>query len=236
MNVTSFLIRTSHNLRGIDEDPPTFGDDEANYWLDILNRKKDELYEDVTKNWRNIWEARALGDTVTASTAPEYDLDTDFLMLSGNEAISDGQSGGIYIIKTDGNRVDIDVINPEEITPNNRAAYVAGFNPQKLFITNEIKSTENIIGGTIYAPGYYMPSDLGAATDVLPFLDPNWACMAVAAEVAFNDITYEDKAPDLNGKANNLFEQMWRKNRGQLHNAPRRTAYNVKRIRDTRTN
>ena len=235
MNVTSFLTRTSYALRGTDEDVPTFGDDEAVYWLDLLNRKKDELYQNVTQNWRNTYEVRSIG-TISASTAPAYNLPTDFLALSGDENSTDGAGGGVYIIKTDGNRVDVDVIRPEERDSVNRAAYVAGSAPEKLYFTTAIVAGEDIIGGTLYAPGYYLPADLTLADDVLPFLDPNWACMAVAAEVAFNDITYEDKAADLNSKANSLFEQMVRKNRGNLHNAPRRVKWNVKRIRSPKVN
>lgn len=233
MDVTAFLTRTSHALRGIDEDAPAFGSDEAVYWLNLLNRKKDELYQDVTKNWRNIYEVRSLG-IVSASTAPSFDLDDDFLCLSGDENSTEGFGGGVYIIQTDGNRIDINVINPEERSPQVRSAFVAGFEPQTLYITDEIKATENIIGGTLYAPAYYMPADLTAAGDTLPFLDPNWACMAVAAEIAFGDITYEDKAPDLNSKANALYELMVRKNRGQLHNNPKKIKTQVKRIRSPR--
>lgn len=233
MTLATFLVRTSYALRGTDEDAPTFGQDEANYWLDTLNRKKDELYEDVTKNWRNTYEVRSLG-AITASATPSYNLPADFLALSGDENSSNGVGGGVYVIKTNGSRVDIDVINAEERSPNVRSAFIAGFNPQKLYITNPITSAEDIVGGTLYAPGYYMPADVVLQADVLPFLDPNWAVMAVAAEVAFNDITYEDKSVDLNSKANSLFEQMVKKNRGQLHNSPRRIKTNVKRIRDTR--
>lgn len=233
MTVAEFLTRTNYALRGSDEDSPVFGFDEAVYWLDLLNRKKDELYENVSQNWRNTFETRSIG-IITASTAPSFDLDDDFLALSGNENSTGGAGGGVYIIQTDGNRIDLNVIDPNEQNSQTRAAYIAGFDPQTLFMTTEIKSTEPIIGGTLYAPAYYMPEDLTGENDTLPFLDPNWACISVAAEVAFNDITYEDRAPTLNIKANALFEQMVKKNRGQLHNSPKQIRYSVKRIRDTR--
>jgi len=235
MNVTSFLTRTSYALRGTDENAPTFGDDEAVYWLDLLNRKKDELYQDVTQNWRNVYEVRSLG-TIAASAAPVFNLPSDFLAFAGDENSTAGAGGGAYIIKTDGNRVDVNVIRPQERDSVNRAVYVAGSAPEKLYFTTAIVAGEDIIGGTLYAPAYYLPADLTLAADVLPFLDPNWACLAVAAEVAFNDVTYEDKAPDINAKANNLFKMMLKKNKGQLHNAPQRVGYNIKPIRDTRTN
>lgn len=235
MTLTQFYTRTSHLLRGIDEDPPTHGDDEAIYFLDTLNRVKDDLYQDTEKNWRNTYEVRSIG-TITASAAPVYSLPTDFLALSGNENSTAGAGGGVYIIKTDGNRVDVNVIKPEERDSVNRAAFIAGSSPEKLYFTTPIVAGEDIIGGTLYAPAYFMPADLSAEADVLPFLNPNWACTAVAAEVAFNDITFEDKAPDLNVKANDLYKKMLKRNKGQLHNAPQRVKYNVKPIRDTRVN
>jgi hypothetical protein len=39
-----------------------------------------------------------------------------------------------------------------------------------------------------------MPADVSLEDDDLPLPDPYWGVMAVAAEVAFNDIVYEDKA------------------------------------------
>lgn len=234
MTLADFYTRVNYALRGIDEDSPTHGEDEANFWLDTLNRKKDEIYEDVTKNWRNVFESRSLG-TITASATPSYNLPTDFIGLSGDENSTNGVGGGVYVVKTDGNLEYISIINPEQRDSVNRNAYIAGFDPQKLYFTTPIVSTDGIYGGTLYAPGYYMPADVEDETDVLPFLDPNWAVMAVASEIAFSDITYEDKAPDLNAKANALYERMVKKNRGQLHNAPKPVKYNMKRIRDTRT-
>lgn len=235
MTLSQFYTRASYLLRGTDETAPTHGDDEAIYFLDTLNRIKDDLYQDTEKNWRNTYEVRSIG-TITASAAPVYNLPTDFLALSGDENSTAGAGGGVYIIKTDGNRVDVNVIRPEERDSQNRAVYIAGSSPEKLHFTTPIVAGEDIIGGTLYAPAYFMPADLSAESDVLPFLNPNWACTAVAADIAFNDITFEDKAPDLNTKANDLYKKMLKRNKGQLHNAPQRVKYNVKPIRDTRVN
>lgn len=233
MTLTDFYTRVNYTLRGTDDDAPAHGDEEAQYWLDTLNRKKDELYQDVTKNWSNTYEVRSIG-TVAASATPSYSLPTDFLALSGDNSRSQGESTGVYIITTDDKRINIGVVPPEQRSPYYRTAFVAGFNPQKVYITTEITADEDIVGGTIYAPGYYMPDDVANEADVLPFLDPNWAVMAVASEIAFNDITYEDKAPDLNAKANNLYAQMVKRNRGVTYNNPRSVPTNVNRIRDTR--
>lgn len=232
MNVTTFLTRVNYALRGTNEDAPAVGDDEAIYWVDLLNRKKDELYQDVSKNWRDAYEVRSLG-AVSASATPSYNLATDFIALSGDESTGQGSGGGVYIITNGSQRVDINVVNPEERNPNLRAAFIAGRNPQKLYITNAILASENIIGGTLYAPGYYMPADVSLGADVVPLPDPNWGVMAVASEVAFNDIEYEDKAPDINDKANALYLQMVSKNAGILHNSPKAIKTNIARIQGT---
>ena len=52
-----------------------------------------------------------------------------------------------------------------------------------------------MVGGVILPAAYYRPDDIDS-TDAdadIPVDDPNWLVMATAAQVAFNDITYEDK-------------------------------------------
>jgi hypothetical protein len=300
MNLSTFYTRVNNTLRGTDDSAPAHGTDEAIYWLDTLNRKKDELYEDVTKNWRNVFQTEspnetgtvattgtttltgtgtyftdyAVGDKITVSGETERTIDTitsdtvltvsvafsntasaltftrktiiltgvteyslhrSFLNLSGNKNTTDGVGSGVYVITTDDERIDIPVISAEQQSPIITRAFVAGLHPQKVYFTGEIASTDSIVGGQLFTPGYFMPDDVEDETDLLPFLDPNWAVMAVASEIAFADITYEDKAPDLNVKANNLYTQMIKKNRGLTFNTPRTIPTNMKRIRDTRT-
>ena len=86
-------------------------------------------------------------------------------------------------------------------------------------------------------PGFYRPANITAAADLLPFDDFNWGIVATAAELAFADIVYEDKAADLNGKANALYRAMSNNNRsgtyGNTRIIPRRPRNS--RIRDTRS-
>ena len=296
MTLAEFYTRTSYALRGTDEDSPEHGSEEATMWLSILNRKKDELYENVAQNWSNTFKETApnepgtvatvattaltgtstfftdyaVGDkitvsgetvrtiaTITSDTAltvsvafsntassktftraiiiddifTSYSLHRSFLALSGDD-VSNGTAGtGVYVLKTDGNNSYLPVVSPERRDPSFRSVFIGSLNPQKVYFSDTIASTEDIVGGTLYYPGYFMPDDVSAATDLLPFLDPNWAVMAVASEIAFNDITYEDKSGDLNAKANALFMQMSRKNKGLVFNTPRPVPYNIKRIR-----
>lgn len=296
MTLASFYTRVSHALRGTDEDSPTHGDEEATYWLNLLNRKKDELFENVAQNWGSAFKETApnepgtvatsattaltgtstfftdyqVGDKITVSGETErtiatitsntaltvtvafsntasgktfthknivsnsytsYSLHRSFLAPSGDKTSTDGVGSGVYVLKTDGNRTYIPLVAPEERNPDSRAVFISSINPQKVYFTDTITSTEDIVGGELRVPGYFMPDDLSATTDLLPFLDPNWAVLAVAAEVAFNDITFEDKAEALNAKANALYAQMIKKNRNLTYNNPRRVPTNVKRIR-----
>lgn len=219
MLVSGFMTRVSYSLRGTDDDAPVQGSDEWKYWLDTLNRKKNELYDDVTRRWENTFEIRSLG-TVTASTAPSFDLDDDFL----------GASDYIYVVTTGNARVEYRLIKPGERLAYKRECYIAGMAPQVLYVTNEIKSSENIVGGTLYLPGFWLPADLARSTDELPFLSPDWAVMAVAAEIAGNDIVYEDKEANLTAKANNLYNQMYKKNRRGTYKNPRVSPTVVRRI------
>src|SRR3990167_10230807 len=68
MTLASFYTRVSHALRGTDEDSPTHGDEEAVYWLNILNRKKDELFENTTHNWSNTFKETAPNEPGTVAT------------------------------------------------------------------------------------------------------------------------------------------------------------------------
>jgi len=285
VTLSQFYTRVSYALRGTDEDTPEHGDDEAVYWLDALNRKKDELYEDTSQNWRTTYKETApnepgtvattattaltgtstnfsdyrVGDKITvsgetertiatipsdtsltvtvafANTASDKTFTHKNIIATGIEQYSAHRSflnpnTNAYVTTTSDQRVDLEIISPEERSVNKQQLFLSDENPQLINFTVDIESTDSIVDGTLVLPGHYMPDDVSATTDILPFLDPNWAVMAVAAEIAFNDITYEDKAPDLNAKANALYRQMVKRNRALVYGQPRKTPYNVKRI------
>lgn len=226
MTGAQFLTAVNYALRGTDDEAPAWGDEEALYWLAILNRKKNELYEDVTKLWVNTFDGTRSIGTITASSTPSYDLEDDFLAPSDR----------IYVVTDDSDPQTIyyDLAKPQERTTRTQHAYIAGFDPQILYFSTEILSGDQIVGGTLYVPGYYMPDDVATETATLPFLDPYWAVMAVAAEIAFNDIVYEDRAEKLNSQANNLYTLMVRKNRRGTYANPRTTPTAVTRIQGVR--
>lgn len=221
MTGAEFIVRVNDRVRGTDDDPPAIGSDEANYWFRLLNQKKDELYGDVTKRWRNIFESNREVGTVTSGDF-SIELPDDLLI----------PSDVCYVIDADGHRTDYKIAQPQARDRFTREVYISG-TPATLFFTNTINIGDLIVGGTLYLPGYYLPEDI-TANDDLPFPDPNWAVLAVAAEVAGNDIVYEDKEANLNTKANNLYRLMVKRNRANPHGYPNKSAYNVHRIRGVR--
>ncbi len=224
MDVEEALTRINYALRGTDDEAPTFGTEEADYWLSLLNSKKDELYRDPKHNWDEIFEIRSLG-TVIASSSPVFNLPIDFIAPSG-----DATGRGAYISK-DGIKTNLELAKHQEARESNRVSYIAGRNPEKLYINGEIKADDLVVGGELFLPGYYMPTNMTSSSDKLPFPDPLWGCIAVAADIAFGDITYEDKAEGLNAKANSLYMQMLNTNARGVHGSPRRIGYSVSRIR-----
>lgn len=211
MLASQFLTDVNYNLRGTDDDAPAFDSQEGTYWISILNRKKRELYEDVTKTWSNTFDGTRTVGTISADAEPSYDLDEDFIAPSDK----------VYVISSTGQRTDYELVKPNERPYRQRYAYIAGMDPQVLYFSNEIATGEQIIGGTLYVPGYYMPDDVTSATDTIPFLTPDWAVLAVAAEIAGNDIIYEDKEANLTAKANNLYSLMVKRNRRGTYSNPR---------------
>lgn len=202
MLIGPFFQRVNFNLRGTDDDAPTQGGDDYPYWIDTYNRIKDEVYGNVTQRWTEGWQVLSLG-TIIAATIPTFDIDPTYL----------GMSDVAYIIDPDGKYHEYDITDPQSRDPRCRQVYIAGQNPKKLYFTNPIAANEVIIGGELFLPGYYLPADAVNDASVVLLPDSNWGAMKMAAELAFNDLTYEDKAPDLNAKAENMYRMMSNRNR-----------------------
>lgn len=135
-----------------------------------------------------------------------------------------------YVTDTDGNVHEYDIVKPQERDRYTQQIFISGVEPQVANFAATIASTDQIVGGTLTVPGYYVPADLTATTDVLPFRNPYWAVYSVAAELAYNDVVYETKAADLTEKANSLYKEMVVGNRTGTHANGRRVPVNVKRI------
>jgi len=166
--------------------------------------------------------------SIIASGVTDYSLNRAFLSPA-NRA---------YVLTTDNKKVYIDYLKPRESITSTQMAYIHGVNPKTISFTSTIDATDDIVGGTLYTPGYYLPADVdgSAGTNLLNLPDNQWGVLATAAEIAFGDIIYEDKAEGLNAKANNLYMHMVRNNRRNTYDQTRRIAYGNQRIRGTEIN
>lgn len=225
MTLQDFITETNYNLKGTDDDAPTIGDDDWKYWVVIANKKKAEMYRDVKQNWASAFVKATNVGIVAAGSVDTlvFNLPTNFLAPSDQA----------HVKRLDGSYDHIDVVKPQERDYTAKQLYVAGINPPKMYWSVNIVTGDQDIGGTMYLPGYYEPTDIDTtnAAAVIPVDDPHWLSMAVAAFIAENDIEYEDKFDDLQGQANILYRNMARTNRRGSHGRGRVSAYNVKRIR-----
>lgn len=291
LTVSEFMTEVNYSLRGIDDDTPTEGNDEWIQWLSILNRFKNSLYQDPTKEWRFSFKLSApiepgtvattgtttltgtgtyftdyqVGDKITVSgetirtiatitsdtsltvtaafsnTASAKTFTRDTIIQTGVESYNlhrrfIGASDEVYVLTTGSEKVYFKIQQPQERSRNTKNVYLSGANPEVLTFTTDVESTENIVGGSLIVPGYYNVADLTLGTDTMPFPDGGqWAVQAVAAEIAFGDITYEDRAPTLQDRANDLYKKLVRNNRRGTYNNPGSIPTNVYRIKDTRT-
>ncbi len=231
MRIDKFLTQVNYALSGVDGDAaPDPSDDVGRYWIDTLNRKKDEVYDDTTKNWRSAYqEGVSLGTFTPALGRVVLPLPDEFISPASD----------VTVVDTNGQYHYYDIIDPSEADRRVQAAYISGSNPEILTFTADVKTGDALIGGTVYMAGYFRPDDIdpdsvGVEAQYVPVDDPNWAVMSVAAQVAFNDITYEEKFDDLNGQASILWKNMVKKNRKRGRKNPKVTPTLVRRIRGVR--
>jgi hypothetical protein len=218
MTTADFIQEINDKLRALDDEAPSSGSDEFLYWLRIANRVRRNLYKDTKKQWSATFQVVEVG-TISASTAPTFDLEDTFL----------SPASGCYVITTEDVRHDFDIVEPQDSSHNTQQCYIAGDDPKILYFTQEIAASNQIVGGTLYLPAYVMP-DAIASTGTVVCDDPDWLVVATAAQIAAGDLTYEDKVGDLNAEANSLYKQMTSTNRGGVAGKPRTSKYDVPSI------
>lgn len=157
---------------------------------------------------------------VIATGVKTYNLHRNFIYASDTA----------YVTLASGDEVYFDLIKPQERNNVTQELFVSGVNPKVLNFSKTIESTDSIVGGTLVVPGYYLPADVSAATDEIPLIHPDWGVLATATEIAFNDVVYEEKAPDLNAKANAEYATLKALNEAGSYGNPRRPAYRGYRI------
>ena len=86
--------------------------------------------------------------------------------------------------------------------------YISNINPKKLTFYDDIVSANQIVGGTLKIPGYYIPTDMVATTDLVAVDSPEWLVIITAAELSRNDSAKSDQFSNLIGMANDLYEKM----------------------------
>lgn len=213
MLVSTLFDRINYALRGLDDETPQEGSEEANYWLSIINRKKDEWAFDPNENWSSLFAVRTLADPVVAGTQT-YDLARDFMRPSDDVFVEVGPK----------------TITHKLVEPQLRDTGDVFITGKILNFTDTIEATDERVGGDILMPGFYSPIDLTAFDDDVLIDDPNWLVMATAADIAFSDVTYEDKYADLVGMANDLYSKMKSANRKGTITSPRQVKTSVQRI------
>ena len=285
MLVSTLFSRINYALRGSDDTTPTEGSNDANYWLDVINRKQDEFALDPLENWTSLFGVSAveIGTVATTGTTTLTGTSTlfenfsagDKILVSGETvrtidtissdtvltvtvAFSNTATGktftrtpvvssavqvynlnsrlirpsdDVYVTTTDNERIDFSLLKPQlrDFVPN--PVFISGINPQTLTFVDDITATSQLVGGTITVGGYFKPAELTAFSATVELPDPNWLAMATAAEIAFNDVSYEDKSSELNAKANALYMAMKAANRRGTITHPRTIPTSVRRIR-----
>jgi len=137
---------------------------------------------------------------IIAAGVQEYALHRSFFMPSDSA-----------VVRLSSQDVPFTFMTPEKRTGGD--VYIYGRFPKYLTFYTDIATGNQLIGGQLLVPGYYIPSDLANATDLVPIDDPNWLVYATAAELARNDPAKEDEFPNLLGMANQLYKQMVDANR-----------------------
>lgn len=188
--------------RGKSSNMPQTGTDKYNDMLAILNRKQREWWSDPNNDWPSLWQLVTIG-TVSSGTQ-DYQL-TNATLTADNTPIL-RLSDYIMLQDSGGNNKYVTVIKPPLRAQHTQGCYVSGANPLQLTFITTIDA--NLDQQTLIAPAYVQPKALVNATDVVAVDDPNWCVYSVASELARNDYSKEEQFPNLNGIANQLYQQM----------------------------
>jgi hypothetical protein len=96
MTLSQAIARISYALRATDDEAPVASTDEYIFWVNTLNRKKDELFQDVGKQWSFIYKNEAPNEVGTVATTGTTTLTgtgtffTDY--KSGDQILVDGET------------------------------------------------------------------------------------------------------------------------------------------------
>lgn len=223
-----FLDTTPNELGTVTTTGTTTLTGTGTYFLDyqvgdkiIVNGETERTIDTITSNTLLTVSVAFANSTTTTFThkniikvgVQTYNLHRQFINASDD------------VIIKDTNDINYTIDKPQR--REDAQTYISGVNPQSITFVEEIKSDSNLLGLEFTVPGYYAPLDLTSDNDVIPVDDPYWLVMSVASELAFNDLTYENKAPALNIKANALYQGMISNNNKGTSGRSRTVRYNV---------
>ena len=195
MTGQEFLDATYLAYRGKTQSrTPAWGVEKANIVIDIGNRKIREWATDPRNKWNSLFEITTVG--VINVTTQTYDLDDTFF----------ASSDYAKVIKTDGSSVEYPIVKAQQRNVGGQTTYIHGSDPKKITFSQDIDA--GLDGGTLYVAGYLIPTEITAATDIIPVDDPNWLVYITASELARNDPAKDDQFPTLTGMANDAYRKM----------------------------
>lgn len=205
ITVESFFKEVYTKYKGKQSKVPAFASDK---WLSAvitLQAKLREFATDPYHEWDSLHQ-EVNGGTITVNNST-YDLD-DIIQRPSDKIIvtKSGQITRIGFIKL------VQRFQPEYMGPG--YAYLHGNDPQQLTINANILTGDNLIGGTITIPAYILPDILSAApgnvgvNDSILVDNIDWLVHAVAGEIARNDPAKRAQYPNLQGLANNFWQNM----------------------------
>lgn len=235
MVVTEFLTQVNYAYRGTDDDAPQPTDDDGKQWLAMYNRKKHRMYADKTKNWESAYDDKVVGTIVTGANI----VSLDSANVNGDLSNFITAARKVYVIDSAGQYHYYSVVKVTEIDQRKQQVYFYSRNPVKMAFTKAVLTGDAIIGGAIHVPGYWEPANIdpsaaGVENQIIAIDDPYWAVIDVAATLAQNDTTYEDKFPDLKAESNDLWKTMVKSNRRRPHGETQRSKTVAYRIRSPR--
>lgn len=172
---------------------------------------------DVTVAFANTASSKEFThQSIIATGVQSYNLNRRFVNPSDKIIVNNTEDSELIVVK------------PKERTEDGCEVYISGMNPQSLTFVDTV--TDEMIGGILEVPGYYAPKALTSDSDTINVDNPYWLVYSTASELAFNDLTYENKYADLNAKANNLYMMMSMKNRRGTNGNPKIAPTMVDRI------
>lgn len=192
MTLSDLVTQVWTAYKGKGEKAPSSGTDKYTNLVNIANRKIAEWARDPNVTWDSLYDFRSNG---TISAALTYNLDTDCIRPSDEVILQ------ISATQT----VELPIVKPHQRDYYLTSVQLFGNNPKQLRFT---EINDAWIGADLVLPGYYLPSTLTAASDVIPVDIPEWLVYATAAELARNDPAKEDQVANLAGQAAEIYRQM----------------------------